>query len=319
MVIVSQQPVSVTKAFSPGHVTGFFATDKTSQTLDPNFNGSLGAGFSISKGMATTVKVYKDFTKNYNVLLNGVSLVDSKVSNFVVEYYLNIVDKPFFISVEHESEIPIGYGLGSSGSAALSLSYALNSALKTNLTQIQAAQIAHAADITCKTGLGTVISEFTGGFELRTSIGGPGIGKILKIPLPQDYCAVILCIKPINTESLLDGSQFSNKKNLLNEAGKAMLNKLKQNPDIDTFMELSTEFADKFGLLDGYCKEPHLSLEYIGIKSSVALFGHALFTIVKRENLQKVLQVLNGFDGTLIVCDIDNSGAKLIGRSYGIK
>ena len=41
-----------------------------------------------------------------------------------------MIDKPVFISVEHESEIPIGYGLGSSGSAALSLSYALNQCFK---------------------------------------------------------------------------------------------------------------------------------------------------------------------------------------------
>ncbi len=51
------------------------------------------------------------------------------------------------------------------------------------MTVIQAAQIAHSADIICKTGLGTVISEFTGGFEIRTSFGGPGIGKILKMPI----------------------------------------------------------------------------------------------------------------------------------------
>ena len=43
----------------------------------------------------------------------------------------------FLSFIEHESDLPIGYGLGSSGSAALSLSYALNHALKTNLTKTQ--------------------------------------------------------------------------------------------------------------------------------------------------------------------------------------
>ncbi len=316
MVIVAQQPVSIAKAFSPGHITGFFATDKTLQSLHPNFNGSLGGGFSIGKGMTTTVKVYKDNTKNYSILLNGVNSVDSTVSKFVIEHYLSMVHEPIFISVEHESEIPIGYGLGSSGSAALSLSYALNHALKTNLTNIQAAQIAHTADVVCKTGLGTVISEFTGGFEIRTSFGGPGIGKVLKIPISSGYCAAILCIKPINTARLMDNSQLSCKKNLLDELGREMVHILKQNPGIDTFLELSNRFADEFGLLGGYCKEPFLSLKSIEIKSSVALFGHALFTIVKRQDLQKVIRVLSGFNGKLIVCDIDNSGAKLIDKPY---
>jgi uncharacterized membrane protein len=49
------------------------------------------------------------------------------------------------------------------------------------------------------------------------------------------------------------------------------------------------------------------------------LFGHALFTVVKRQDLHKVIRVLSGFNGTLIVCDIDNSGAKLIDKRYGIQ
>src|SRR5919107_2893217 len=127
MVVVAQIPVSIAKAFSPGHLTGFFATDKIVQNINPNFNGSIGAGFSISKGVNTTVKVYNDFSKSYKIAINGIDSFDAKVSKFVVEYYLRMIDKQVFISVEHEAEIPVGYGLGSSGSAALSLSYALNS------------------------------------------------------------------------------------------------------------------------------------------------------------------------------------------------
>ena len=313
MVIVAQQPVSIAKAFSPGHLTGFFATDRSLQTLHPNFNGSLGAGFSISKGICTTVKVFDDYGKNYKITLNGVNSVDSKVSEFVVEHYLKMTDKPIFISVEHESEIPIGYGLGSSGSAALSLSYALNHALKTNLTKIQAAQIAHHADFICKTGLGTVISEFTGGFEIRTRIGGPGIGKVLKIPVPSKYRAMVLCIKPINTECLLDKPVSSDEKNnLLNEAGRVMVSKLIRHPNVDTFLELSNVFAKECGLLDGFSRETFLSLDSIGVKSSVALFGHALFTIVAQETVPKVTRVLEQFDGTLLCCSIDGIGAREI-------
>ena len=314
MVIVAQLPVSIAKAFSPGHLTGFFATDKTVQMTHPNFNGSLGAGFSISNGIITTVKVYNDFSKNYKIIINGINSFDAKVSKFVIEHYLEMIDKPFFISVEHESEIPIGYGLGSSGSAALSLSYALNHALKTNLTKLHAAQIAHQADFICKTGLGTVISEFTGGFEIRTSIGGPGIGRILKIPISSQYRAIVLCIKPISTEYLLDKSLFFDENSLLNKSGKAMMNELIQNPTIDTFLELSNDFAKKCGLLDGFCKDPILSLEHLGIKSSVALFGHALFTVVDKESLHKVTRALNQFDGKLLICSIDNMGARLLGN-----
>ncbi len=312
MVIVAQLPVSIAKAFSPGHLTGFFATDKPVQMTHPNFNGSLGAGFSISKGIYTTVKVYNDFSKNYKIIINGVNSFDARVSKFVVEYYLKMIDKPVFISVDHESEIPIGYGLGSSGSAALSLSYALNQALKTNLSKTHAAQVAHNADFICKTGLGTVISEFTGGFEIRTSIGGPGIGKILKIPISSQYRAIVFCIKPISTSHLLNKSLLSTEYDLLNNSGKAMIDELVKNPDIDTFLTLSSDYAKKCGLLDGFCKDPILSLESVGVKSSVALFGHALFTIVEKKNMHRVIEVLKQFNGKLLDCSIDNVGARMI-------
>ena len=312
MVIVAQIPVSVAKAFSPGHLTGFFATDKYSQMANPNFNGSIGAGFSIRKGIHTTVKIYNDFSKNYRINLNGKTTFDARVSQFVAEYYLTLIDRPVFISIEHESEIPIGYGLGSSGSAALGLSYALNRALNTNLSMGESAQIAHRAEIACKTGLGSVISEFIGGFEIRTKIGGPGIGKILKIPISSDYRTIILCMKPISTKVLLEKKDFSDKNDSIDVSGRTMVYELLREPTIDNFLDLSKNFAEKYGLLNGYCKDPIKKLESFGVKCSVALFGHTLFTIVNKELAENVIQLLKQFEGTLLVCDIDNFGARLM-------
>lgn len=309
MEIVAQKPVSIAKAFSPGHITGLFATSTTGLTCPEN-SGSLGAGISLTKGISTTVKIYDDLSKNYKILINGADYLDTKVSQFVIEYYLKFVKEPVFISVDHECEIPIGYGLGSSGAAALGLSFALNDALKMKLSPTQTAQIAHQADFICKTGLGTVISEFTGGFEIRTSIGGPGIGKILKFPISNDFFVVILCLKPISTKSILDKS-LCGKNDSLNLYSKTMIKQLIKNPDIDTFLNTACNIAKKFGLFDGPCREPALSLQKFGIKSSVALFGHTLFTIVKKEQISLVLNTLDQFDGKIFVCNIDNYGARL--------
>ena len=117
----------------------------------------------------------------------------------------------------------------------LSLSYALNEALKTNLTKVQAAQIAHNADIACKTGLGTVISEFTGGFELRLSVGGPGIGRVIKSELSTDWCVIVLCLEPIKTELWLDKSVTNENKHSLNLLGRKMVNDLHQDQNVDHF------------------------------------------------------------------------------------
>src|ERR671920_2526728 len=132
--------------------------------------------------IATVVEVFEHQTPNYQISINS-KVVDANESKWVVESYLGFVHKPYYINIKHETNIPIGFGLGSSGAGALSLSYALNQALDTGLSRSQAAQVAHQAEIACNTGLGTVIAEFAGGFEMRTRVGAPGIGYVSKIDL----------------------------------------------------------------------------------------------------------------------------------------
>jgi pantoate kinase len=316
VVLVTQEPVAIAKAYSPGHITGFFSTpDGHNSTLDPKYLGSLGAGISIDKGITSTVKVYSSTEKNYEIRLNGVPNFDLKVSNFVIATYMRAIREPVYLSIEHECDIPIGYGLGSSGSAALSLSYALNEALKTNLTKLQAAQIAHNADIACRTGLGTVISEFIGGFELRLGVGGPGIGRIVKTELSTDWYVVILCLEPIKTELWLEKSITDANKHFLNLLGRKMVNDLHQDQNIESFLDMSCQFVRGYQLDKGKCKNPLNILHSEGIKASIALFGHTLFTLTEKDKLSKIVKLLEQFKGQLLVCGVDNSGARLIRRN----
>ena len=316
MVLVTQVPVAVARGYSPGHITGFFATPTTpDSTVDPKFRGSIGAGFSIDRGITSTVKVFYSAENNYEIRLNGIPNFELNVSNFVVAYYMRLIRDPVFLSIEHDCDLPIGFGLGSSGSAALSLSYALNAALKTNLTKLQAAQIAHSADIACKTGLGTVISEFTGGFELRLSEGGPGIGRVIKSELSPDLRVIILCLEPIKTELWLDKFVTNEKKHFLNFLGRKMVNDLSKDKNVESFLDMSYQFASEYQLNEGRCKAPLRVLHAEGIKASVALFGHTLFTLTKRDQLSKIVRLLEEFKGQLLVCGIDNLGARLIKKN----
>ncbi|MDW3631948.1 MAG: hypothetical protein QOK71_10955, partial [Nitrososphaeraceae archaeon] len=164
-------------AFSPGHITGFFEKPKNkNQNTNPLFYGSKGAGFSFKRGVTTSVELYKSKKKWYQIYINNSLTNNAEVSEWVTQYYFDKFDFSYYIKINHSIDIPIGYGLGTSGAAALSLSYALNKALDIKFLREQAAQIAHIAEIACNTGLGTVISEFYGGLEIRTSFGAPGIG-----------------------------------------------------------------------------------------------------------------------------------------------
>ena len=132
--------VATSTAFSPGHVTGIFAPAEPKQT-DILSKGSIGAGFSISNGIITTANTFEAKTKGYSVSIDGIQVQKAPVSAYVAEHYLNLIEEPIFVQISHITEIPIGFGLGSSGAAALSLSYALNDSLKIGLSKVKAAQV----------------------------------------------------------------------------------------------------------------------------------------------------------------------------------
>ncbi|MGI0036736.1 MAG: pantoate kinase [Nitrososphaera sp.] len=298
-------PVAVAKAFSPGHITGFF--DIPPSTDDHFLNrGSRGAGFSVDRGITTSVQIYESARPSCQISLNGVRSLDADVSMWVLEKYSELADKPYFAKVDHEVGIPIGYGLGSSGAAALSLSYALNRALGLGLSKSRAAQIAHQADITCKTGLGTVIAEYVGGFEMRTGVGAPGVGEITTMDI-HDHSAVVLCLSPISTKAFL-----TNRMGEINGLGGKMLEKLSVTRNVEDFLRMSREFAETIGLTKGICKAPIDALRAKGFDSSVAMFGETVFTLVPRTRAKEARDALRGFGGTVFTCGINSGGARVL-------
>ncbi len=302
-----EKPIALARAFSPGHITGFFEVPHDISCFHFLQKGSKGAGFSIDRGITTTAYLYESSKPEYQIWINGIKSHNAEVSKRVIEEYLKLADRPCFISIHHDVEIPIGFGLGSSGAAALSLSYALNQVLDTGLNRTQAAQIAHHAEIACNTGLGTVIAEFAGGFEMRTSAGAPGVGSISKINLDKNYKAVVLCLAPILTRSFL-----TNRINEINGLGGIMLSKLSASRSFDDFLKMSHGFAEMLSLTEGRCKGPIAALKTRGIESSVALFGQTVFTIVSKERAAEAAGALREFGGTLIVCNIDVTGARIL-------
>ena len=306
-------PLVVSTAFSPGHITGFFEKPTNKKYSDVLYYGPKGAGFSFKKGVTSIVEIYPSKKKQYQIFINGSLYYDAEVSNWISGYYLDRINSNYLIKINHNVDIPIGFGLGASGAAALSLSYALNEALCTGLDRKGAAQIAHIAEIECHTGLGTVISEFYGGLEIRTSFGAPGIGQISKLKL-TGYKAIILCINPIPTKKIL--ATYSNQANVL---GNNMVEKLFLSPNVQDFLKMSREFSEFLRLTKGICSKPIKKLNDAGIECSVALFGETVFTLVPEEESSTVISILQDFPGTLIVSDIDNNGASIKGNKYNAK
>jgi pantoate kinase len=307
MASVVAAPLAVAKAFSPGHITGFFEVPHSQgKGTSPLHRGSKGAGFSLSRGITTTAYVYEGSGSRILINSKAARAGEAEVSQWVIDQYQRRAQRPYFVKAEHEIDIPVGFGLGSSGAGALSLSYALNEAFGSPLSRAEAAQVAHEAEIACRTGLGTVIAEYRGGFEMRRTAGAPGIATVDSMPL-DGYKAVVLCMAPISTKAFL-----ANRMSEINGLGGRILEELASSRSVDGFLDMSFQFAQTLGLTEGRCRAPLQALKARGFLASVALFGQTVFTLVPQERSKEAADALSRFAGTLMVCDVDGRGARVL-------
>jgi pantoate kinase len=303
------QHLKEVSAFAPGHITGFF--EICDQSIHALQKGSRGSGVSISKGVRTRVRMEKQSQSSTLIRLNN-KFVPAQVSKHVVDSFQSYLDDDYRIIVDHWIDIPIGAGLGSSGAGALSLALALRKLFDLKLSQIEAAQIAHIAEVECKTGLGTVIAEAEGGLEIRVKPGAPGIGEIVQIPTDDNYVVVYLYFGPILTHKILINDELRTR---INVFGGKMVDDLVQKPTVHNFLILSRKFAEYLGLISDRVAEVLRKAENEGFICSMAMFGESVFSVVKRQHVSQLIEVLKPFISSkqnLIVSDIDFQGARVI-------
>ncbi|MCX8176551.1 MAG: hypothetical protein N3E48_04910 [Candidatus Bathyarchaeota archaeon] len=274
--------------------------------------GSLGGGFSLTKGVHTEVKVEKSHRWRVNLRING-SPAKANVSLTLINELLKLAEKPYSIEVIHKTELPIGAGYGTSGAGVLGLSLALNEALNLGLSKIEAAQFAHLAEIKCKTGLGTVIGETFGGFEVRDKAGAPGVGSIRRFNW-SSFKVVSLCFSALPTKTFLENHEVRLR---INRAGKKALKHFLAKPSVETFIKSSRMFADEVDIYTQRLRNVlNILNKYNGQRFSMNMFGEALFTLVKEDKLKDVIHYVNLFrkvGGEIITSDIDLIGARVIG------
>ena len=276
-------------AFSPGHLTGLFYMQDSNK--DPLLAGSLGAGFSILKGVTTTIEVKKSF-EECSVTING-EPNDAPVSHKVRElFFKELGEKPIPIDIRHTIETPQGAGFGTSGGGALSLVLALNHLYGEPFNTINAARIAHVAEVYCKTGLGTVMGESFGGFRILTKAGAPGIGATISIPYDKDLYALCIMFGPLSTKSALSDPDIRAR---IMKAGEKYHSLLCQTPDIPSFLKYSRMFAEETALYSDKVRAALDTFTAAGINASMPMFGEGIFSIQHKADLAEVIKVAQDF------------------------
>ena len=297
-------------AFCPAHVTGFFKAH-----LDDNQNnlenlGSMGAGFSIKQGVTTRVKIEtrNDQKSNFEIISNGYQSDKTDVSDYVLNEFLKLGEfSTKFFKIEHDISIPVGYGLGSSSAVALSLSFALDQALKTKLDKTTIGQIAHNAEVNCKTGLGDVLASFHGGFEIRVKAGAPGIGHVEKITTDK-ISVIMICFSPISTNKFI-----KERLSQINGLGGKMVNRLLESKNYEHFQDMSLEFARYVDVMTPRMQKLVNELSKSNIKCGIALFGETVFSMIPQEKEDEVLGIMQKYsDGIIIKSELDDDGARVL-------
>ena len=160
-------------------------------------------GFNYDKGVKTRVELNKN---GDNVFWNG-DIIDGVVSKTVLNKFreYNNQNDEVKVNIYHTSEVPIGYGLSTSGAGAIGTIMALDNYFKTNMSQVEQLEIAQFGDVVNKTGLGSDVGQITGGIEFRLTQGGPRLCKTRSIESDQEI--ILFLINPIKTADILKSDE----------------------------------------------------------------------------------------------------------------
>ncbi|MFP4141810.1 MAG: pantoate kinase [Thermoplasmata archaeon] len=282
-----------TKAFCPAHITGFFSLPLDSEEMGDK-EGSRGAGFSLELGATAEVEVGE---KGWEIVVNGETtsfmVVEKTVYNFAEGGTIQI-----------ETDLPFSQGFGMSGACALASGTALLKELGEDTEKALSA--AHKAEMFCRTGMGDVLAQYHGGFEIRKKGGLPPHGEIDVKEIDRE---VVLAIagNPLSTPDILRDPFMAG---WINAVGEDIMDEFLPEDGFDRFLKFSRRFADETEFPKEGVKRLFEACEDVG-KGSMAMIGNSVFFFGDTDELKKVLENEVGEENVYLT-SIDNQGVRVL-------
>ncbi|PSQ44005.1 sugar kinase [Halobacteriales archaeon SW_7_68_16] len=250
--------MSSTRAFVPGHVSGFLVPHHDD---DPTAAGSQGAGVTLTDGVAVAVSPADETT----VVIDG-----EDVEMAAVERTLSALSVRG--RVEVETDLPVGAGFGVSGAAALGAALAANAAVGLDLSRNELATVAHGAEVQAGTGLGDVAAMVAGGIPIRLEPGGPNENLIDAVPA---RCRVeYRSFGGRDTEAVLAGDTGA-----IERAGERALSIVVSEPTVDGLMRASRQFSREADLLTDRVRTAIREVGEVDGTAAMAMFGETVFAL----------------------------------------
>jgi pantoate kinase len=263
------------RVFVPAHITGFFEIIPND---NPLLKGSKGAGITLDEGVITETTVCEG-TGKIDVRINNNKDSRNTISGRAIDIFkekYSVDLSSYDIKLNHETNLPISAGFGTSAGFALGISFTLPSLLGINLSFNAAGEIAHLTEIAESSGLGDVISEMHGGCVIRLKEGSPVNAKIDKIPIKKPIYVITKTLSPLNTGDIIENRDYQNR---INNSGHKLLNQILLNPNIENFIKLSREFSENAKLIQPELREILEIMDEESIGSSMAMLGNTAFCL----------------------------------------
>lgn len=227
--------------------------------------GSIGIGFTVNKGVSVTVESGRE----NSIILNSLPIHFPTV--------ISVIDKlkAKNILLNIQSELPLGYGFGISGASALATALAVNKYLKLKFSLQKLAEIAHTAEIENKTGLGSIATQSTGGFLVKTAPGIPP--KFTKLPFIGKKIYITIINRLITSEVLKNQNQTK----IINKSADEALSKIRDfsKLTLEKILDISYKFAANAGLFKNKkALEIINDIKKTGQHASMLMLGHVVIS-----------------------------------------
>ncbi len=289
--------VSQGEAFCPGHVTAFF---EVCDDADPRKKGSRGAGLSLSLGVRTVARVRDAPKASLEILVNG-RKTKAEVTEAAARKVLG--GRSCEVKILSESPLPVSQGFGVSSAAALSTTLALDDALGSGIKRDELVALAHTAEVECGTGLGDVVPASLGGMDLRQEPGAPGHADVRKYEVRRNLLLAVIGPEMRTKSVLRDPAKVA----AINRYGGACIEEFARSPTLGHLFDLGNRFAEDTGLASKTVLEVVRASRMFG-RAAMAMLGNSIFAEGGREELATLYLKF----GTLMRCEVDNEGARVL-------
>lgn len=234
--------------------------------------GSTGVGCTVNKKVKVTVRKSGQtliFFNNNQIRLPTINQTER-------------LAKIRKLKIEISSELPLGCGFGISGAATLGYLWAAKKLLGLKKSQLELTEVAHAAEILEKTGLGTVATQINGGFLVKKRAGIPS--SFRRLPFSGEKLFALL-LGSWETPKILADKKRLEKINQFADKAMREIRRIK-NPSLPEILEISRIFCLKSGFLGRKHKSIIKKIKDSGGSACLAMVGNMIFSTVKPLDFQ---------------------------------